>query len=276
MLRGFFAAVFVLVSVVGSNAADVPPPNPAAVPFVIPPYNWGGYYLGVNAGYGFGISNWSDVNNPGNSLIGGTTPPGTSTGNFDVRGLLAGATLGVNMQVDSVVFGVESDFDWSGVRGSTTPANGFCNLPVSLTGVGAVGLNCETRSTWIGTARLRIGYALDRVLVYGTAGAAFGDVQAALTGTGFTGANPATGPFQSTLQFGWTVGGGVEVAIYEGWSAKLEYLFVDLGSAACNVQASCGIDAFNVLTGTITPANDRVLFLDNIIKIGINYRFASW
>jgi outer membrane immunogenic protein len=276
MLRAFFAAVFVLLSITRSPAADMPISGPAVgiPPFVAPPQTWSGYYLGVNGGYGFGTSNWSDVNNPGNSLIGGTTPPGTSAGNFDIKGALAGGTLGLNMQLDSIVLGIESDFDWSGVRGSITPANGFCNLPVSLTGAGAVGSTCETRTGWIGTARLRVGYAFDQVLLYGTAGAAVGEVQTALTGAGFAGTAPATGPFQSSVQFGWTVGGGVEVAFFERWSAKVEYLFVNLGTVPCNVQAACGIDAIS-LNG-ITPANDRVLFLDNMVRVGINYRLAPW
>jgi outer membrane immunogenic protein len=281
MLRGVFSAGFVLLSVVSSYAADMPLPGPTPTPppfyssIPSPPQRWSGYYFGVNGGYGFGTSSWSDANNPGNALIGGTTPAGTSTGDFNVRGALAGGTLGLNMQVDSVVLGIESDFDWSDIRGSVTPTNGFCNLPVSVTGAGAVGSTCETKTSWLGTARLRIGYTFDRVLLYGTAGAAFGDVQAGLTGSGLAGAAPATAPFQSNVQFGWTVGGGLEVAFYEGWSAKLEYLFVNLGSAACNSQASCGIDGFT-LTGGITPANDRVLFLDNIIRVGVNYRFGSW
>jgi outer membrane immunogenic protein len=266
MLRVFFATAFVLLSIVRCLAADMPISGPPAgvPPFVAPPQTWSGYYLGVNGGYGLGTSNWSDVNNPA----------ATSTGDFNVSGALAGGTFGLNWQLDSVVLGIESDFDWSGVRGSITPANSFCNLPVSLTGAGEVGLTCETRTGWLGTARLRAGYAFDRVLLYGTAGAAFGEVQAALTGTGLAGTPPATGPFQSTVQFGWTVGGGVEVAFSEGWSAKLEYLFVNLGSAPCNIQASCGIDAIS-LTG-ITPANDRVTFLDNVVRVGINYRLAPW
>ena len=76
---------------------------------------------------------------------------------------MVGGTLGYNMQFGSAVFGVEADIDWSGVKGSTTT-----NCP----------LGCETKNTWFGTARGRIGYAFDRFLPYFTGGAAFGDIQA--------------------------------------------------------------------------------------------------
>jgi outer membrane immunogenic protein len=276
MIRVLIAGAFGLVLGRQALAADVlpqvtpvPPPAYAPVPSLV--QNWGGFYVGINGGYGFGSSNWSDINNPGNSLIGGTTPPGTSTGDFRISGPLAGATIGLNYQIDSFVLGVESDFEWSGIQGSVTPANGFCNLIVSAS---AVGSTCETKADWLGTARLRLGYVFDRVLVYGTGGAAFGNVHAGLTGSGLAGFAPAGGSFQNNAVFGWTAGAGVEVAFLEGWTAKLEYLYLDLGSATCNIQATCGIDSIT-FTGT-TPANDTVKFNTSVVRIGVNYRFGSW
>ena len=76
---------------------------------------------------------------------------------------MVGGTAGYNLQFGSAVFGLEGDFDWSDIKGSTT-AN--------------CATNCETTNTWFGTARGRIGYAFDRFLPYFTAGAAFGDVKA--------------------------------------------------------------------------------------------------
>jgi outer membrane immunogenic protein len=86
-------------------ASDLPPPAvppapraPAAyIPPVSPVYNWGGIYFGFNLGYGFGTSNWIDA-----------TDPGGATGNFNVNGFLAGATLGANFQSDSFVYGAEA------------------------------------------------------------------------------------------------------------------------------------------------------------------------
>lgn len=277
MMRMLIAGAFALVAGGQAFAADVPPPVAPVPPATYVPrfiQSWGGYYIGINAGYGFGSSNWTDPNNPGNTLIGGTTTPGTSTGDFNTSGFLLGGTLGLNYQINALVFGVEGDFNWSTMKGSVTPANGFCNLAVSAT---AVASTCETKADWLGTARLRFGYAIDRVLVYGTGGAAFGNVQAGLTGSGQAGASPAGGSFQSTASFGWTVGAGIEVAFLENWTAKVEYLFVDLGnSAPCNVQLSCGIDGVTATGTGLTPANDTVKFTANLVRFGVNYKFGSW
>ena len=275
-MRVFVAAALTLAGLGQASAADFPLPSgpvppTSYYPILEPLPNWGGFYVGLNGGYGFGASNWSDPNNPGNTLIGGTTTPGVSTGDFNASGGLVGATFGLNMQASSFLFGLETDIDWSGIKGSTSPANGFCNLAVSAS---AVASTCETKNNWLGTARARLGYVTNHVLVYGTGGAAFGNVQTGLTGSGLAGFSPATGPLLNNVQLGWTAGVGIEVAFFDRWTAKLEYLYVDLGTAACNVQASCGIDAVS-LTG-FTPANDFTKFTANVVRFGVNYRFGPW
>jgi len=138
----------------------------------------------------------------------------------------------VSGQWGAWVFGVEGDFDWQGISGSSSSA--FCTsiLFSSTPGSTAAGLSCKTASNWLGTLRARFGYAWDRVLVYGTAGGAGANVETALTGL----------PYQSSPVFGWTVGGGIEVAVAEHWTFKAEYLFVNLANAACNHGNSCGYD----------------------------------
>ena len=152
-------------------AADLPQPAPppqapvAYVPTVAPVYNWGGIYFGANGGYGFGSSEWSDPNN--------FAAP--NTGNFSTTGFLVGPTVGVNFQTDAFVFGIEGDFDASWLDGKSSSA--YCGV----LGFGA-GAQCETKNTWLGTVRARVGYAADRVLFYGTAGGAFGNIQAGANG----------------------------------------------------------------------------------------------
>jgi opacity protein-like surface antigen len=85
---------------------------------------------------------------------------------------------------------------------------------------------CLTKNTWLATARGHAGYAFDRFLVYGAGGAAFGNVQA----------NFSNDPISSATKAGWTVGAGVEVAVAPHWSAKAEYLFVDLGNGSCTTD----------------------------------------
>jgi outer membrane immunogenic protein len=157
---------------------------------VLPVYNWAGTYIGINGGYGFGSSTWTDPLNPA----------GSTSGSFNTNGGLVGGTLGVNFQTGAFVFGVEGDIDWQAVKGSRS--NLFCT-GVFASGAStavAAGANCETKSNWIGTVRGRLGYAADRVLFYATAGGAFGNVEAGLVGF----------PFQSTTKFGWTAGAGFE------------------------------------------------------------------
>jgi len=199
-------------------AADLPVRPTVKAPAYVPQgYNWSGFYLGLNGGYGFGASSF------------------TGTDNFNVNGGLVGGTVGYNWQVGQAVFGLEGDGDWSGIKGSTT------------TGCPA---GCETRNDWLATFRGRLGYAADRFLPYVTGGLAVGDIKA--TTPGFAGIDAD--------RAGWTVGGGVEFAIAGPWTAKLEYLYVDLGSANCGF--SCG---------TFTP--DNVDLKTNIVRGGINYKF---
>jgi outer membrane immunogenic protein len=233
-------------------AADLPPaPAPRApavyVPQVLPVYNWSGVYVGINGGYGFGSSEWTDPLNPSLS---------TSSGNFNTNGGLVGGTLGVNFQTGGFVFGVEGDWDWQALQGTSN--NSFCTS-VLVSGVPG-GLSCETKSDWIATIRGRAGYAADRVLFYATGGGAGGNVQ--------TGLNTLS--LQSNTEYGWTAGAGIEWAFADNWTAKVEYLFVDLGNSTCNTSANCGFD-----TAT-APANDSVKFTESMVRAGVNFKFNGW
>lgn len=230
MNRIFISAVLTLVGVASAIAADLPqapPPLPQApVAYIAPVYNWGGIYVGINGGYELGGSQWSG---PG-------TPP-----HFNVNGGLVGGTIGVNYQVDQFVVGVEGDFDWQGLKGTSNNGNCFAN-----------GAQCQTKSDWLGTFRGRVGYAWDRVLFYGTAGGAVGNVQAGLV----------TASSTSTSSLGWTAGVGTEVAFSDNFTGRLEYLYVDLPNVTCGAT-SCG-----------APVNfSGVNLVENIIRVGFDYKF---
>jgi outer membrane immunogenic protein len=234
-------------------AADLPPaPAPRApavyLPPVVPVYNWSGVYLGINGGYGFGSSKWTDPQNPSSLTSGGST----SSGSFNTNGGLVGGTLGVNFQTGGFVFGVEGDWDWQGLQGTSNSP--FCNVLASGTP------SCETKSDWIATIRGRAGYAADRVLFYATGGGAAGNVQ--------TGLNTLS--LQSNTEYGWTAGAGIEWAFADNWTAKVEYLFVDLGNTTCNTSANCGFDA------PATASNNSVTFTESIIRAGVNFKFNGW
>src|SRR6516225_5547077 len=256
MRRISIVAVALILGAGHALAADLPvrPVAPAYYPVPVI-YDWGGGYIGINGGYAFGQSEWSDSFNPsGNS----------STGNFNVTGGLVGATIGVSGQWGAWVFGVEGDFDWQGISGSSSSA--FCTsiLFSSTPGSTAAGLSCKTASNWLGTLRARFGYAWDRVLVYGTAGGAGANVETALTGL----------PYQANPEFGWTVGAGVEVAFAEHWTFKVEYLFVDLGNAACNHGYSCGFDVAAAAAVNAVNGNYAVKLNENLIRVGLNFKYG--
>jgi outer membrane immunogenic protein len=212
----------IAATMTSASAADMARRMPTKAPaYVEQYYNWTGFYAGINGGWGFGNSDLSNV---------------LGSNSFDIDGGLVGGTIGYNYQMGRVVLGVEGDMDWSDIRGTTTSGPCFAG-------------SCETRNRWLGTARGRIGYAFDRIMPYVTAGGAFGDVRMNAIGL----------PGQTDTRAGWTAGGGVEFALTGPWTAKVEYLYADLGKETCNA-ANCGV-----------PTN--VDFTTSIVRAGLNYRF---
>jgi outer membrane immunogenic protein len=202
------------LGVASASAADIARRPPlVAQPVYVAPFSWTGAYVGINGGYGWGNSSFS-------------TP--FPSGSFNTSGGLVGGTLGYNWQVNQIVFGVEGDLDASWIKGSGTCA----------------GLSCQTKNTWLGTVRGRLGYAVDRFMPYVTGGLAVGDINNTITGIGSANETKA----------GWTAGGGLEYAINGPWSVKAEYLYVDLGRG-----------------GAIGGSNAK--FQTNIVRAGLNYRF---
>jgi outer membrane immunogenic protein len=242
MKRWVLAGALAFAAAGHTLASDLPPPGappapppraPATyVPVVAPVYNWGGIYFGFNLGYGFGTSNWTDPNDPGGA-----------TGNFNLKGFLVGPTLGFNFQTDAFVIGVEADVDGSWIDGKVSSP--FCSI----------GTQCETKSFWFSTARARLGYAADRVLFYGTAGGALGDVAAGQSGS-----------FQRATKGGWTAGAGIEAAFGENLTARIEYLYLKLGNSVCTNPNTCGLDPGG-------NPNDTVKFSANMIRLGLTYKF---
>jgi len=215
-----------LLGATSANAADLQRPPmyqkaPGYQTFVPAPFTWQGFYIGVNGGYGWATSTLSGVG--GDSTV-------------HPKGGLLGPTVGYNMQMGGFVFGLEGDLDYSWMR-ATNDATAPCP-------------SCEVRNNYLATARGRVGYAWDRWLPYVTGGAAFGDMQFK---------TPAGGS-QAKDKVGWTLGGGLEYAFAASrWSAKAEYLYVDLGTANCDA-AHCG-----------TSVDSS--FKANTFRLGINYHY---
>jgi outer membrane immunogenic protein len=204
-MRRLIVAVGVALLASTAAAADLPAYEPASVIAPGPAaYDWSGFYIGANGGYGWGDSTFTyrDV---------GTS----STTSFD--GALFGGQIGYNFQVGGgFLVGLEGDFDWSGIDGSDA-----CRNPA---------FDCKVDLNWLASARGRVGYAFDRFLVYGTGGVGFGDVD--------FDTSPATTPAlqgASDTMVGWVAGGGVEFGIGRHWSVKAEYDHFDLGDTNTRV-----------------------------------------
>jgi outer membrane immunogenic protein len=344
----------------GSLAADLPARRVAPAPYAaIPVFTWTGFYVGVNAGYG-----WGDRNNNNNGLFGGgsaltvdtvggvapvTAAPGSAIpangffNNGNRRdGFVGGAQIGYNWQMTpgaGFVFGVEADIQWSDVgRGNrnglfggsnglfaanpvlpyTTPGLGIVAVPagganVALFNVGGVG-NRNRSADWFGTARVRLGYAVDRALFYVTGGLAFTDSNnnnnGFATGAFTTGAAVAAIPAFATAtpgtvaaiaavnptavgccftgrngnNIGWALGGGVEYAWTNNITTKLEGLWVGFDRNKNNNFFGAGAGGVVGVSNTGAPvrgiANNGFFNRKNgddvfIARVGLNYKFGS-
>ena len=223
-----------------ASAADLSmPPIYDAPPPVY--FTWTGWYLGLNGGGGWGQTSHSTTFNAAG------LPPVT-THNFNTRGGLAGGTIGYNYQLGQWLVGAEADLDWSNIRGTF-------NGTVPIAGVGAAAFSLSSQLNWLDTTRVRVGWRWDRVLFYGTAGAAVGGVTATANASAAAGGVGAAVTVADTqTRFGWTAGAGLEYAFNNYLSAKVEYMYVNLGT-----QTQINVDS--------------VTFNTNIVRAGLNMHF---
>ena len=192
-------------------AADLPYRGPPPVYLPPPPiFTWSGLYVGGQIGYAWG-SDPIDV-----AIVG--IP--VASFNDNPKGVIGGAHLGYNLQIAQWVAGLEGTVDGTSVTGRTS-------APVVALGSGVTG---STRSIVQGSIRARLGVAFDRVLIYGTGGAAFAGIKNNYTDTGGN-ATDIIGITEgiSKTRSGWTVGGGLEYAVPNNWSIRAEYRYSDFG-----------------------------------------------
>jgi outer membrane immunogenic protein len=231
-MNKLFTAAVVSLSIIGStNAADLIIADVTApVAMTEAGFDWSGFYAGLNAGYTTGQAN----------AVGAVS--GITT-NVSVAGGLLGATVGFNAQMDNFVLGVEGDVAWSGASGTAV-----C--------VAAPAFDCEGRLNWLGAIKGRVGVAMDSVLLFATAGLAAGGVTANVVPT----PGGLTGTYSGTMT-GWTVGGGVELAVTDAISVKAEYNYVNMGGLQAPIGTVSGVEATN-LSST-----------NHVVKVGVNFHF---
>jgi outer membrane immunogenic protein len=232
-------ALMIAGPALGADLSPRPAPLYAAPPLPL----WTGFYIGGNAGGGLGNA----VSNFG---VGGASFASVDN---SLKGAVAGGQLGYNWQSGPMVYGLETDIQFSTAKGTLSApcVPGLCGVALTA--------SYGQEVSWFGTVRGRLGYASDGWLLYGTAGYAYGQLD--------TNANASAGPATATFNArdfmdGWTAGGGVEVQLAPRWSLKGEYLYVDLGRASHSF-AFAGLP-------TLTDSAHVTL---NVVRAGVNFRF---
>jgi outer membrane immunogenic protein len=247
-------------------AADMPARVYKAPPPIMPVFSWSGFYIGLNGGYSWGRSRTDGAffnNTTGALIVGGAD-------RSDLKGGVFGGQAGFNMQAGNFVYGIEADGQWSGEKGDTFAA---CNLAACIGTAfppgGAVSATAtlNQKIDWFATLRGRLGVTVTpTVLLYATGGGAYGEVKSTGVVTGFNGLTAiSVARNVTTTHGGWVVGGGIEGALGSNWTAKLEYLYMDLGTTTGS----------GVLTAAAPPllATFSSRITDQILRGGFNYKF---
>jgi outer membrane immunogenic protein len=211
-----------IVAAGAASAADLPSrKGPVVAPVYVPVFTWTGFYVGVNAGYA-----WGNVN-------AGTFGTTRTISIGDLDGFVGGGQIGYNYQMGQFVLGVEADIQGADLN---TGSNAFGD---------------RVRTEYFGTVRARVGLAFDRFLPYITGGWAYGNVKTTIGAVGpFIG-----GSTDKSHTGGYALGAGLEYAFTNNWTAKVEYLYVDLGEK-------------NVFDSGVKVGTDF-----SVVRAGLNYKF---
>jgi outer membrane immunogenic protein len=251
------AVTLAALSTTSALAADMPMKAPGVVPF-----SWTGLYVGVNAGYSWGPWDASSNQQVFNFE--------SRTASPKVNGWLGGIQAGYNFQSGRFVYGLEGDIQITGEKDSQdwSDPGAAAVIPVigdfitGAPGGGPIAIHNEWKFPWFGTVRGRLGYTpAERWLLYVTGGLAFGEAKYNFTFSQ-PGAGLAYALSSSETRAGWTVGAGLETAIDNNWSVKVEYLYVDLGTRSIDTADVFG-DPFHV----------EFKVRDHVARIGLNYKF---
>ena len=260
LVPGIAAAAFCSAPALATDLPTKAPVYKAAAPI----FNWTGFYIGGNAGWG--TANFKDRWNADPNYWGpGLTPLLDQVGSSTLRanGVVAGGQVGYNYQIQSILLGIESDLDYTGFSKKRDAA--FVVVAPNL-------IHEEASSRWLATVRGRIGVVTgsERLLIYGTGGAAFAKVSFfdSELHTLVPESNTAS---SSKVRAGWAAGAGLEYAANANWSIKAEYLHADLGSL--NYTSVSNVSFAFPPCGACIIHNHH--YTTDIGRVGINYRFGQ-
>jgi outer membrane immunogenic protein len=261
-------AALTIFSVAVANAADMPMKAP---PLVAPAFSWSGFYAGLHGGYGWDPAHGTFSPGAYGTALSPTLVITSGGGPFDLRdhpsGWFGGLQFGYNWQTGTMVYGWEADFSGGDLRDEdvhsflVTATSGGDNA----TFAGQVRL--KQRVDYFGTARGRLGWTFNSLLLYATGGFAWGHVKTDFDVFNVTALGPSTpaallagaSASASRIQVGFAAGAGLEWALASAWSVKAEYLFIDLPTGT---------------TLVIPGGHASTDFWMHTVRIGLNYRFA--
>ncbi len=250
-----------LVALVGgtAKAADLPIGVPVYSPPVLLPFTWSGTYLGLNLGGHWG--NDRQTTDAGGTFGAAAALAGASAGTLNPIGVTGGFQAGYNWQFDRIVVGIEAD-----ANGLSNRLNRTVTAPAALPVLpNNFLINAMNNTTFLMTVRPRLGWAFDHTLVYVTGGYAFETVHAV---DSVGGGNTVVAQSDVIAKLsGWTAGAGVEWAFARGVSAKLEYLYVGLGTFNSTIPTAVFLPPANVVV--------HHNYSDNIIRLGVNFH-PTW
>lgn len=245
-MQKFLIAAALVTTTISAQAADLPSKIAfKKAPVAATTYDWTGFYAGVNAGLAVGGEGRSGLDVLG---FGGSF----ETFNLASLGVVGGGQAGYNYQFGNWVIGAEAD-----IQGIGTENHANCILTCNA----ATSAVLRQDMTWFGTVRGRVGYASGPILNYFTGGLAYGGVKVSDTER-LAGANVGSFAVEQT-RTGFALGSGIEAALGGNWTAKIEYLYVDLGS----------INQAFVLGGTSHVLGTEVR--QSIFRAGVNYHIGG-
>ena len=260
---------------VPAYAADLSVRRPVYKSAPVVTYSWTGCYVGASAGGAWQkTDNTLTVTNGTPAYFAAAVLPEVSrngSGSLESGGFIGGVQAGCNYQSGKVVWGIETDFNWMHQNGHIGGQFVYSNDPLS-----PYSLDVSDEKKWLWTLRGRIGYtATDRVLLYVTGGLAAlrMDFVQTFNETPFT--TPPNGMPQSAefskTKGGWTIGAGMEAALWDRWTVKAEYLYAQFG----------GETVTSTLAGGVAPVPRFATFSNSlgdihlhVARVGLNYRLG--
>jgi outer membrane immunogenic protein len=299
MKKALVSIAALAMSASAALAADLPSRKaPAYLPPPPPPPMWTGFYVGLNAGGTWANSNgqyvgvgpvaadptWAvGLNQQAHLLAFSSAASAAGSNNGSKGGFIGGGQIGYNQQFyNSFVAGIEAD-----IQGIATSGNGgggvLRAVPVPSDGSTWVGATAARGNLqYIGTVRGRLGWlAMPTLLLYGTGGLAYGGVTLNTVTQVFDNNTVPPPPIGggvggvnfSNTQVGWTAGGGLEWMFFPNWSAKVEYLYYDLGTVTQNFSIASVDPALGGVA--VFGGQARARINGNIVRAGVNYHF-NW